>query len=103
MAIKRLTKAQFDSFNPARGPAIAAIATEKSWFSDDAGNVIGAVLLDHSDQDWNYVILGRDERGTFRWIEGDSSFKTQAEAEQKLNAAMSKLAESGEKTFPQGD
>jgi hypothetical protein len=103
MAIKTLSKAQFDAFNPARGPMIGAIATEKAWFADDAGNVIGTVLLDRTDNDWNYVILGRDERGAFRWIQGDSSFETRDRAEQKLIEAMAKIEESGETVFPQGD
>ena len=103
MAIKRLTRKKFDLFNLARNPAVESIATESAWFADSAENVIGAILLDHADQDWNYVILGRDERGAFRWIEGESSFNTQVEAEEKLNAAMSKLEEAGQTMFAQGD
>ena len=103
MAIKSLTQSQFDAFNPQRAPGVEAIATEKSWFADDAGNVIGTILLDRSDNDWNYVILGRDESGAFRWIEGDSSFQTQELAQEKLIAAMTKLESSGEPVFPQGD
>jgi 3',5'-cyclic AMP phosphodiesterase CpdA len=49
------------------------------------------------------VILGRDERGAFRWIEGDSSFEAEAVAKQKLTAAMHRIDQSGETVFPQGD
>ena len=103
MAIKTITKVQFDAFSPARTPMATAIATEKAWFTDDAGNIVGTVMFDQSDKDWNYVILGRDERGALRWIEGDSSFSSQDEAEQRLTAAMSKIEESGKTVFPQGD
>ncbi len=103
MAIKTITKQQFDAFGPARSPMVTSIATEKLWFSDDDANIIGTVMLDHSDKDWNYVILGRDENGDFRWIEGDSSFPSQEDGERELKAAMSKIEAAGDTVFPQGD
>lgn len=74
---------------------IEMIAPEQSWFGDGAGNIIGAVLWDRSDNDWNYVILGSDGIGSFRWIDGDSSFKTQGEAETAIIAAMSHIEKTG--------
>ncbi len=101
MAIEPITKAGFAALNPAKHPAVEQFATEKAWFADSEKNIIGAILLDHHDKDWNYVVLGRDEEGQFRWIAGHSSFATQEKAEDELTAAMSKIEESGETIFSQ--
>lgn len=101
MGIERITKAEFIPLSPAKDPEVEQIATEMGWFADTKKNIIGAILLDHHDKDWNYVVLGRDEEGQFRWIAGDSSFATQEKAEGELTAAMSKFEESGETVFPQ--
>ena len=101
MAIKAITQQQFDRYSPARTPMIQMIAEEKAWFSDDAMNIIGTILFDKSDMDWNWVMLGRDPKGSFRAIDTEASFKTQEEAEKSLKAAMSKVEASGESVFEQ--
>lgn len=103
MAIKKLTREHFDTLVPPRNPALSAVADERAWYADDTESILGVILFDHSDQDWNYVVLGRDEHGVFRWIDGDSSFRGQSEAEQKLSGAITAFADSGETTFLQGD
>ena len=70
---------------------VEVFATERAWFASGDGEVIGAVLLDHIDKDWNYVILGPDDVGTFRWIDGATSFGTPHEAEKSIEAAIDKL------------
>lgn len=101
MAIESIMKAEFVSFSPAKNPAVDQIATEMAWFADTEKNIIGTILFDKGDKDWNYVVLGRDEQREFRWIAGDSSFATQDKAEDELTTAMSKIEESGETIFPQ--
>jgi len=101
MAIELITRAEFTALNPAKNPAVGQIATETAWFADSEKNIIGAILLDHHDNDLNYVVLGRDEEGQFRWIAGDSSFDSREKAEDELTAAMSKIEASGETIFPQ--
>ncbi len=103
MAIKRITKVEFDRFDPARNPMMVKLATEMSWFSDTAGNVIGTVMLDKTDGDWNWVALGRDERGAFRAVEVQASLANQPTAEKELVSKMTELEHSGATIFPQGD
>lgn len=103
MAIHSISKAEWLAFGPDRNPMLDAIATEKAWFRDDAKNVIASLFVDHADKDWNFVVLGRDERGKFRWIAGDSSFETRELALEKLTAKMLEFEKSGETVFPQGD
>ncbi|MCK4823525.1 restriction endonuclease [bacterium] len=91
MAIIEIDSEEFNSRNPARSEFVRVFATEKSWFADTERNIIGTILFDHTDKDWNYVILARHEDGLFRWIDGDSSLKTQNIAEQAIQAAMTKM------------
>ena len=101
MAIQSILKAEYIALNPTKNPAVDQFASEVAWFADSEKIVIGVILLDHHDKDWNYVVLGRDKEGEFRWIEGDTSLSTQEKAEDELRAAMSKIEASGETVFPQ--
>jgi hypothetical protein len=89
MAIRRISRSQFESYNLARGPVMAPV-TEYAWFADDARKRIGTVFLDHTDTDWNYVVMAPDAKGAYRWIGGGGSLDTQEEAEQALITEMSK-------------
>ena len=103
MAIRPITKEEFDKFKPARGPMVATLVRERVWYVDDAGNIIGTVFVDLPDDEWNFVILGRDEHGRFRAIEVKSDFGTRDNAVSKILEAMSKIETSEESVFPQGD
>lgn len=91
MAIIEIDREEFESRNPARNELARMLVTEKSWFADTERNIIGAILLDHTDKDWNYVILARHEDGLFRWIDGESSLESKSIAEQAIQTAMSKM------------
>ena len=101
LPIESLLKCEFDALKPARHPATAAIAVEKEWFADRERTLLGALLLDRTDEDWVYVVLGRDQLGTFRWIDGESSIKSRGLARERLVATMQRILESGQKVFPQ--
>jgi hypothetical protein len=89
MAVRRHSRREFESYNLARGPVMAPV-TESAWFADDNRKLIGTVFLDHSDKDWNYVVMGPDAHGAYRWVGGGGSLDTQEKAEQALIAEMSK-------------
>ncbi len=91
MAIIQIDREEFNSRNPARSELVTMLTTEKSWFADTERNIIGTVLLDHTDKDWNYVILAQHEDGLFRWIDGDSSFESQSIAERSIQTVMAKM------------
>lgn len=95
MAIIPITKEEFDERNPARTEFVTMIAAEKSWFADTDRNVIGAVLFDRSDKDWNYVVLALHEDEAYRWIAGDSCIEKQDEAEAALVTSMRQMDETG--------
>lgn len=102
LPIESLLKCEFDALKPARHPATAAIAIEKEWFADKDRIILGALLLDMTDKDWVHVVLCRDEKGTFRWINGESSIKSRDQARKRLWTTMYRILKSGQKVFPQG-
>ena len=89
MTIRRVSRGEFESYNLARGPTMAPV-TEYAWFADDYRKRIGTVFLDHTDQDWNYVVMGPDAQGAYRRVSGGGSLDTREEAEQALIGEMSK-------------
>jgi hypothetical protein len=51
MAINRISQDGFNSYNPARSAMAAVMTDETDWYADDAGNVIGTVFRDRTDND----------------------------------------------------
>jgi hypothetical protein len=78
------------------------MSREVEWWADVQERVIGTVLLDLTDKDWAWIVLGRDERGLFRAIDVGASVVTQEKARLELQEALLKHATSGE-VFPQHD
>lgn len=103
MSAQNISQDEFENFNPARNPMMLEIAEEKHWFRDSDGDVIGVLLLDKADQDWNAVILGRDERGDFRAIKVEASIADETEAIETTCRLIEEYERSGQKVFPQGD
>jgi len=91
-----MSLAEFESFQPARHPSAAMFAKEFAWFKSEDNSVIGSLLRDNSDHDWNFVILGKDKRGVFRWIDGQSSFSSKQRAISTLKDEMQSLAATGQ-------
>lgn len=101
--IRKISKERFAALTFSKHPMGSLIATEMEWYSDSAENVLGAIILDHTDRDWNYVVLGRDERALFRWIAGDCSFEKIEGARSSLHLKMDEYAANGDVVYPQGD
>jgi HJR/Mrr/RecB family endonuclease len=95
MAIVPISKDDFDRRSPVRTPLVQMLAIEKSWFADSDRNMIGAVIFDKTDKDWNYVVLALHEDGNYRWIDGNSSYPDLALAESKLVERMAAIDETG--------
>jgi len=49
---------------------------EHGWFADMSYSFVGVVLFDHSDENWNWVLLARDPKFVFRTIESDGSIRS---------------------------
>lgn len=85
-----------------RSPIYDAIGRELEFFQNEAGTLIGVTILDRTDRDFGFVVLGRDEKGRFRCIDVNASM-TKTDARHALFASLRKHTESGQTVFPQGD
>jgi hypothetical protein len=100
MAVESITKVRFEELTPDRNSFAFIAAQEKNWFAHDTGDLMGTLSWDRADKQWNFAVLGRDQNGTFRWVEGGKSITTQEEAEERLAQSMERLAATGKKVFP---
>jgi hypothetical protein len=99
-----MTRERYNAFIAwTRSPAAGMYGTEVEYFSAGEEVLIGAVVLDHTDEDYGYVSLGRDEKGRFRCIEMNSSMRRLPEAREALFKSLKKFVVTGQTTFPQGD
>ena len=63
--------------------------------------LLGVVVLNGVDQDYGYVVLGRDEHGRFRAIDVMCSYPSIEEARAALRNIMCEIEDIGVTVFPQ--
>jgi len=95
MAIKKITKNQFNSYPNEKNAMSSFVAKEKQWFADDENNLLGTVLLDNFDKDWSYVIMAKESDGNYRFIDGKVSLETMEISRLELRTRMTYLAREG--------
>lgn len=88
---KRLTRRQFDAYCYCRMPLVRFTAEEIEWYSLFENRLLGIVLRDVTDDDYGFIILGRDARKLFRCIEvGTEFYSSPVEARKSLARKLSK-------------
>jgi len=102
MTIRPITSARFEALCFFRNPELKLYAEEREWYSDETENVLGVVLFDKIDFDWNFVILGRDEMERFCAIDQDINFPSADDARKAVHEKMLSHSAAGTRTFPQG-
>ena len=102
MATKSISQARFDALCFSRRPGTKYYGEEREWYADENENVLGVVILDRTDEDWLYVVLGRDELARFRAIDQEINFRTDVEARIAAHKKMDEYSLAGETIFPQG-
>ena len=102
MTIKSISRARFDALCFLRRPGTKFHGEEREWYADENENVLGVVILDRTDQDWLYVVLGRDEVARFRAIDQEINYRTDTEARIAAHKKMEEYSLVGETIFPQG-
>jgi hypothetical protein len=75
-------------------------AREKEWWADPEELVLGVLLLDTTDSDWSWVVLGRDEIGSFRAIDLAVSLPNAEEARRQLQTKLLEYVGSKQSIFP---
>ena len=71
-----------------RNPFVNFFAQEIAYYSNENNSMLGVLLRDKTDNDYNYVLLARDENKQFREFETKVSFETKEIAIEKLNNSI---------------
>lgn len=103
-AIKEISIPRFQALvGFTRNPAASFFSQELEWYSDSEERILGILILDTEDDDFGYVILGRDEYKRFRAIDLEVSFEEADTARTRLFELMERISLTGQDIFPQGD
>lgn len=101
---KRINKQKFDSYVlTSRSPKVEFLGEEVRWYSNQDETLLGTIVLDQSDNDYNAVMLAKDEHGRFRAFNLQTSFARVEDAEEWLENAMRWYTGLGKTTFPQDE
>jgi hypothetical protein len=77
------------------------IVKEYAWVVADGEHLSAVLFLDLTDQDYGFAILGKDDDGHHRWIDGDHSFPSEDENFEKMVSMLAKYLDSGQTLFSQ--
>lgn len=98
--ITAMMRSEYANLSTDKKPAADILFQKKQWFSDSEKLVIGLILMDRADKDWNYVVFGRKSDGSYRTLEmGEKFFSSRSEATNELIETMDKICSSGIKVF----
>src|SRR5688500_18784107 len=103
-AIRKITKRQFDAHCYSRMPCLLIGWEEVEWYEAYDRKVLGVVARNRYDNDFGFVILGRDLTKVFRTIEVTDAFYAAPNlAADKLKEQFLKYEKDGQKYYTQGD
>lgn len=102
--IKPLSRRRFDALaGYARHPRMVFILEELEWFATQGDRLVGLIGRDRYDNDFSWVLLGRDERLRFRAVAVNASLPTVDAARQQLMNRMWEEHDKPDREFHQGD
>ncbi|MHB8252672.1 MAG: hypothetical protein ACYDEV_03015 [Acidiferrobacter sp.] len=102
-SVKPLTRERYNAFVAwIRSPIAVAISEELEFLSTLDEHVIGVLILDRTDCDYGYVLLGRDGKGRYRCMDVETSM-SRNDARHALLKELKKHFDSGVRVFLQGD
>ena len=100
----RLSKERFDALGGyCRQPPVVLYTEELAWFEYDDERLLGILIRDRVDSDFSCVVLGRDERGRYRFVNGTISKETQSEALRELERLFDEEGKRRPEKHFQGD
>jgi hypothetical protein len=80
--------------------AVTADVAVEHW-ADRSGTLLGVVVFNGIDQDYGYVVLGRDQQCRFRAIDVVCSHLSIGEARAALLSTLWEILKTGATMFPQ--
>ena len=102
---KSLTRRQFDAYCYCRMPLVRFTAEEIEWYSIFDNKLLGIVIRDTTDNDYGFIVLGRDARRLFRCIEVGREFHATPKMARKALArkVYKDYLGKAQDVYPQGD
>lgn len=100
--VRSISKARFEALSYARAPLIKLYSDEIEWYSNEENIILGIILIDRTDSDYVVVLMGRDEVGVFRYIDGEHGINHIIEARDVLISKIEHYSKKGKIEFPQG-
>lgn len=99
-----ITLARFDALAGycRLGPAMWLIE-ECGWYESDDGRLLGLILRDRQDGDYQGVLFARDRAERFRWVHGTSFFDEPGLALDELRRQQAGVSKGLEEEREQGD
>ncbi len=79
------------------------IGPEIAWFSTKKDRILGVLLFDVHDNDYSYVVLGRDSDKIFKAIDCVVSIETKEGAIERLHKEMEKKAKNTDDSYYQDE
>lgn len=102
--MNEISRVRFDALaGYCRSPMAWLAAEELAWFEEGSERVLGILIRDVTDGDFGGIVLGRDEKGRFRWIAGTVFSPTQSEAKRDLSKEMQRKANEPAQSYWQSD
>lgn len=99
--IRAITLQEFERFGAARNPMMHMFVEELEFYAALDGWYLGVLLLDKSDRDYSFAVLGPDPKGAKRWIGGGDSVKSIDDARSRLTALLQRTASGGKRIHEQ--
>jgi hypothetical protein len=84
MPVNQITKNRFDALCYSREPIVELYTKEHEWYANQNEQHLGIVIFEEPDQQWFWIILGRDERAKFRCVDLNHSLDTIEDARADL-------------------
>lgn len=104
MIVTELDSRRFDALaSYARHPAVRSISREFAWYASRDERVLGVLLYDLVDNDYSWLVMGRDEAFRYRACDLESSLETKDAAYASLMDAMTRYSSAPDSVFYQGD
>lgn len=96
-----ISLAEFDARTGHAYPIAVTVDVAIEHWVEMTGILLGVIVFNGIDQDYGYVVLGRDERHQFRAIDVTCSHRSIEEARAALRMVMLEILKTGATVFPQ--
>src|SRR5216684_8919680 len=100
--MRSIPRVRFDALaGYCRKPQTVLIGEELKWYEHANERVLGVLMRDYADNDYAGMVLGRDDRGRFRWIGTGGFNASRRAAERAFVRELKRLGAAPDEEFQQ--